>query len=707
MSILSTADRRKKERKKKPDELLSSVVHETAVPAAVELLRDNKQFVFPSGTAWVMLVLSAEDIGGLSKKDSRNQEKGSIVELIGSDRIQTVATADMLAEEAFGIIPTLETLGRMEEYSLLTGANYAWAVVWQRTGGQLLVDLVADATFEQAKGVATGVLTLKEVVGDRAWADHSGLSEDESPTAQNISDEEVAKSSDVDTETIERVKDSDEDEGDPIFDEAPGDEVDATDGAPAFDGDAEPDFGDEPDFDEGGIVADDAIAEAEANVEVEDEPVFDEFDGDDGYEQDAGPVEGSPYLQDAPEGVILEDQDAARAAIARRFTSEELDLQIGLDEFETTFAIGAPMVQIAAPEGATEWLGDQIAQLNRQANADLAQLHWAHEDELRALYVSLMSEHAEQVLREVGTTHPDSPYKRLKEAAEADHQQRIAQKDEKVRKAKTEILEAHEAHAKKLAEQAAIQAEIQYKERNRSRVEREQLDAVAQIDKDLENDRSRNEQDILRVRRDHATLKMQTGQTRIFEVLCERQSEYFTAEQERLDRWKQEIQAIVDDNRKADIARTEALAEQQRTTDEIGALRREQEAQLEAARQEQEDRTRRYEAELKRSREEATANLRARDAEWQHSLELEKANTDQQASRVAELLGRIETAESSVARRYEARIAEMEVDKESYANELARASEIQGRYNKMIVGLFVALPILGGLAGYVGAMGMG
>src|SRR5699024_4834756 len=240
MSILGTADRRsKKDRKKKPDELLSSVVHETAVPAAVELLRANERFVFPSGTAWVMLVLSAEDIGGLSKRDGRNPDKGSIVELIGSDRIQTVATADMLADEAFGIIPTIETLGRMEEYSLLTGAQYSWAVVWQTTGGQLQIDEVNDATFEQAKQVATGSLPLKEVVGERAWADHSGLSEDESDQEQAVSDQDVADASQADTQAIDTVDDSAEDEGDPIFDEIPGDGAEDAGEQPVFDGEGE------------------------------------------------------------------------------------------------------------------------------------------------------------------------------------------------------------------------------------------------------------------------------------------------------------------------------------------------------------------------------------------------------------------------------------------------------------------------------------
>lgn len=671
MGILGTAaGSRRKDRKKKPDELLSSVVRETAIPAAVELLRSNERFVFPSSTAWVMLVLAADAIGGLSKRHGRDEAKGSLIELIDSDQIKTVATAEMLEEEVFGIIPTPETLVRMQEYSLLTGAEYSWAVVWQKQpSGDLLVDLVSDATFKQAQEIAAGTTTLQEAVGPQAWAEHSGEVVDEAAPAG------------VDGAPATETGPAVEDEGDEIFDEIPGDDIDGGD-EPIFESaDSEPVFDDEPiDFGTGGEAA--AVA-------VEPEPAFDET------------------TQSAEDAVLLEDQAQVREVIARRFLSEDLDLDIRLDEFNATFAIGAPVVQIEVPQGATEWLGDQVAQLNRQANADLARLRYAHEDELRTLYVNLMSTHIEQVIREVATDREGSRYKALKDGSEQAHREREAEKEQRIRARKAEIVQDYEAQAKKIAEQAAIQAEIQYKERNRSKMEREQADAVAEIERIIENAYSHDQQEILRVRRSDAALKVQVGTSRIFEVLAERQKEYLAAEEERLAQWKAEIQRIVDDNRKADIAQAEALSEHQRTTDEIGVLRREQEALLESIRSEHADRIRRMEDELERNRKDAVVAMQARDAEWQHSLNLEKEKTDSATQRNADLLKQMETVEDSVKRRYEARLEEMAADKESYASELARASEIQGRYNKMIIALIVALPLLGGLAGFICGAAMG
>ncbi|MDL5199560.1 hypothetical protein [Streptomyces sp. ALI-76-A] len=681
MGILGTATgSRRKERKKKPDELLASVVRETAIPAAVELLRSNTQFVFPSGTAWVMLVLAADSIGGLSKRHGRNEAKGSIIELISSDQIRTVATAEMLEEEVFGIIPTDETLARMEEYSLLTGATYAWAVVWQKPSGDLLVDLVNDATFAQARFVAAGTTSLEEAVGKKAWEEHSGLAAEAGATAPAVLGE---------------------DEGDAIFEGIPGDEG-AAKGL-----DDEPLFSDVVDADEGAdapMLGEDAAGIDDAGaVPVESEPDYDgdEVAGYEGFDEtDAGyGVEGD--YQEAGDTVLLADQAQVRDVIARRFLSEELDLDVRLDEFNATFAIGAPVVQIAVPEGATKWLGDQVAQLNRQANADLMQLRSAHEDELRALYVNLMSAHTEQVIRDVATDRAGSRYKLLKDAAEAEHQQRQTEKDEKIRARRAEIAKDYESQASKVAQQAALSAELQYKERNRSKMEREQTDSIAGIERDIEDTHAHNQQEILRVRRSDATLKMQTGQTRIFEVLAERQSKYLAAEEERLNQWKSEIQRIVDDNRKADIAQSEALAEHLRTTDEIGALRREQQDLLESVRSEHADRIRRMEDELERNRKDAITQMTARDAEWQHNLDLEKEKTNSQVARVTDLLQQLSTVEDSVARRYEVRLAEMQADKESYANELARASEMQSRSNKILVVMIVTLSLLMGAAGFI------
>lgn len=699
----TAATSRKKERRKKPDELLSSVVRETAIGAAVGLLKSNEKFVFPSGTAWVMLGLASEAVGGLSRRQGRDEAKGSIIKLIESDQIKTVATAEMLAEEVFGIIPTDDTLERMEEYSLLTTAEYSWAVVWLKDDGDLHVEFVGEATFGQAQQVAAGTLSLEQAVGPQAWADHSGVAEIDAETAGQSDSESDSEPATEPTQTVDEASAGEtEDAGDEIFDDLPdGDEEEpaADEDEPVFDdvvGEDEPVF-----VDEGPEQADEPDTGAEPEREDEDAGGSGLEEVDDEDYQSVVPDEDQEGYAPGEETVYSADQDEIRDVIARRFLSEDLDLGIRLDEFNATFAIGAPAVRIDVPEGATEWLGDQIAQLNRQANADLAGLRYQHEDELRALYVNLMSTHIEQVIRAVATDREGSRYKELMTDIQAKQSERLEGKDDRIREAKAEIVAEHEAHAKLLAEKAAKDAEAHYKERNRTRIEREQADIRAEVERVIEADHSRDLQEVLRIRRDDAGLKLQVGQTEIFKVLAEKHQENLDAEQERLDGWKAEIQRIVEDNRSNDVARANALAEQLARTDELGAARAEHERALEAQRTEFEDRTRRYEEELKRSREDALTRVKERDAEWGRDLAVEKERTEQLNQQLKEQREENATIKADVAAQYEQELTDLRSDRAAFVQEVERASVMQGHYSKMIVALLIGLPLFVGIAAFL------
>ncbi|WP_026927953.1 hypothetical protein [Granulicoccus phenolivorans] len=690
---------RSTERKKRPDDLLSSVVPETAIPAAVELLQANTPFVFPSGTAWVILTLDVATIGGLSRRHGRDEAKGSIIELIRSDQLQTVATAEMLAAETLGLIPTPATLERMSEYSLLTRtAAYTWSVVWQKPRGDLIVDQLpgrlAPASHALAAEVAAGRTSLREAVGARAWREHSGLTEDADPAPGDA------------PET------GDTTEGDAA----------AGDGAPEA-GDTEPDgapaddFWDEPAADGSGdppMAPLAAPAEPPAAGHAPGPRATDTGDAG-GAEEPAGfpgAVEPLPAdLLPAEEGGAeeadpaaarpLEDQQQVRAVIARRFLAEDLDLAIGLDEFDATFAIGAPAVQIEVPPEASAWLGDQVAQLTRQANAELAQLRAAHEDELRTLYVTLSAQLAEGIIRKVATDREGSRYQALKAGTDRAHADRIAAKDTQIRLRRAELLQAYEAEATRRGEQAALLAETQYRERNRPRLERDQAAVGTEVERLIEDGYTHDLQEILSVRRSDADLQLQVGRTAIFEVLADQQSDHLRAEADRLHQWVAEIRQLIGEHREADLTRAAVLAEQQRTTDALGAQHRDYEATLATVRAEHAERTRRLAEELDRTRTEAVSTLRAREAEWHYSLNLEVEKTRSQTQRNVELLEQLDTAETRAAARHAARLDEALADKDAFHHELVRASEMQGRSTRILIAFVIVMGLICLGAGFI------
>lgn len=693
MSILGTAkEGRHKERKKKPDEVLSSVVRETAVPAAVELLRENTAFAFPSGTAWVMLVLEASAIGGLSKRHGRDEAKGSIIQLIESDQIHTVATQEMLVEEFFGIIPNTTSLTRMEEYSLLTGADYAWAVVWQRPTGELIVDVVKTASFQQAREVLLGHLSLRDAVGEQAWGEHSGFGgeTDDSTRPMAIQAEQHTDLGDEIFNTTDEVAPAQiEAGGSTVAQPTPSPElvdVPVTDDEEAPEG-----------FDES-FAFDDAdgstVAEPELEMEADDddEPEY-------AVQDDEATFDEPEYDEDQLEAVYAENQQVVLDAVARRFLSDELQLDIRLDEFNTSFGVGAPVIQMEVPEGASEWLGDQVAQLSRQANAELAHLHYSNEEELRTAYVALMSKHAEEIIREVSTDKEGGKYKGLKDKADAIRNERRGEIEQILHARRKDISEAFEADAKRVAEQAALEAELRFKDRNRPRMERDQLEVAAEVQRKIEDDNALAQAEINKLRRSDAQMKMQFGQSRIFEILTEQHNTHLEAEKGLIESWRTSIEKLVEDHRQNDVVRAKALAEEQARTDEVGALRKQQVEQLDAMRSEHAERLRRLEADFERDGQAAAEQLRARDAEWQHQVDLEKTRTQSESRRADGLADQIEKLGHTYKTEYEALTLKSKADNEAINQNLAAASQMQNRTIRLLTVVSVFLAIFMGVVG--------
>lgn len=713
MALFSNS--KQKARQRKPERLLSSVVRETTVPAAVELLRCNHRFVFPDGVSWACLLLTSEAIGGLSRQRGRDEAKGSIIELIDSDQIQTVATAQMLSEEIFGIIPTAQTLERMGEFSLLTGASYAWAVL--RTDPidphELIISIVGGATFAQAEQVGAGVLSLEAALGTQTWVEHGGTStthhqpraavqadwvgpdteefngllDDEAAAASSSPDEDVDK--DVDAEVSEEADDG-FDEGQPVFAADVGDVA-------------------------GGFDADDPDA---ANQGGEDQAVFDEHSSDvvdedihgdgtgDGTE-DREEVGDSADVGDFGDGDThgladeVVDEQRVRAAIARRFLGDDLGLEIGLEEFNAIFDLAAPGAQIEVPEGLTGWLGDQVAQAVRQANAALAHRREVHRQELRSLYVKLMSQHLEWVASAVSTSREGSTYEELSRTVESERAAALASSTDRVREAHDKIRADFETEVAAVAERAARHAEGVFRDKQRGRMERELLEAGANLARLDEEAHERAEARIHELRRRDARAKVDIGQSRVLAVIRDEQAKQLAAEEELLGRWSQDILGIVEENRKADISRAQALAEDLERKNTISALEAEHAQALSMLEAAHADRVGQMEERLEASRREASVQAEALTAEWRARVDMETAKAEAEITRSGHLINELNSLKADSETRLQRREAELQADKESYAAELERAGQLQSRSNKIMTVLIIAMALAAFLLGAV------
>ncbi|WP_262391589.1 hypothetical protein [Nocardiopsis sp. CNR-923] len=426
-----SGDGKKRSKRRKPEEMLASVVRESTVNAAIDLLSRNERFVLPGGNSWAALALPVENIGGLSKRQQKDEAKGSLIELINHDHIQTITTRQLLNEEVLGIIPTTQTLERMGEYSLLTGATYYWMVLSPSQDRQeLVVEAVIDegTTYAEAVAIADGSRSLADRL-PQMWAWTQAISATTTRTAppNSVDAAPLADTAAMPPSAPPVADDSDLLPG--AVAAAPTPEAGVADEEPGDDslagGEFSADlFDDDLGDDESGVYhdeADDDGTHEDGTYDDEDDEMAEEGEQDEVRDfltegEGGRALAWTHYAEQNRDREFTEEQ--VRETIARRFLSDDLGLEIPYSEFEATFDTQAPSVRLEFGDEVSDWLGEQIAVMAEQANAELTKLHSDHSKELRQFFVETMSLHAESVMRDVDEHREGSVYQTLSAAAE-------------------------------------------------------------------------------------------------------------------------------------------------------------------------------------------------------------------------------------------------------------------------------------------------
>ncbi|KOX14020.1 hypothetical protein [Nocardiopsis sp. NRRL B-16309] len=731
-----SGDGKKRTKRRKPEEMLASVVRESTVNAAIDLLSRNERFVLPGGNSWAALALPVENIGGLSKKHQKDEAKGSLIELINHDLIQTVTTRQLLDEEVLGIIPTAQTLERMSEYSILTGATYYWMVLSPSQDRQeLVVGAVIDegTTYAEAVAIADGSSSLADRL-PQMWAWTQAIDATATPMAAPNGANAAPSAATVATpaptpqppaappsppvppgpDHIDRLPgavsaaptpgasvDEEQPEGGPLadgefsadlFDEGPGDdESDAYDDAyDAYD-DAHDDDAHDDEVDDDGAYEDEAD-EGGTYDDTDEESEEDEGRGSVTEGEGAQDPAWTHYAEQNRDREFTEEQ--VRETIARRFLSDDLGLEIPYSEFEAAFDTRAPSVRLEFGDEVSDWLGEQIAVMAEQANTELTKLHSDHRRALRQFFVETMSLHAESVTREVDEHHEGSVYHTLSAAAEQEFADLKARVSEDVGTRRAEITRRYEKDAEERAEVAAAHARQVFWDRFRPELERKLADVAPEIERRNEERYAHQRRRVLEMRRKDAHTRMRLGTTRTFQLLAEREAKQREAEMELLEQWNAKLTRFINDNLKHDIARAEVLAEQLRLDNQIEELQAEHALRVEELNADRENRVRRLEAELERERERAEARLREREGGWRHEADIKDEKLRSANQLYKDLHAQMQDMADSMHRQYRGRIDELEGDKRSYIEELKRTSHVHSRFIKLLVVLAAVLVLI-------------
>ena len=675
---------------------LTLVIDETEPGAALDIIRQNTEWLLPNGIGVILALpvdASIEDggIGGLGKVSSKgNEDKGSILQRIADDKIQVCATEDMLRHNILGVIPTPASLGPdgMGEYTLFDRAKFLLTSVTPRPDGTLetvpvhfdeatgLIEVpdgdIDTVTLAQAQEIAAGTVTLASLI-PTLWKRLGGDGVEEEEVAEEDIVEEAAPVAPTLPPTA-----------------AQSESVEAVENLPHFDPD---DIPDEPMVDE--LPSDEGLYDEDD----EDENPFDDI------EEAPAPAPHVPTQTEevevasevAPVDERVFTQDAVRTAVARRFLDDSLDFAVDMTPFETLlgYEVDTPAQFSLDHLDSTNWLDSQIKMLSQQANTVLADQRRRDIEELRNLFFSLVSRTGDEISAQMSTDE-DAENTWAKTMAEVNGNEKNALADlsEISEKQKAVLADQYQQEREAFIQARIGEERVRYDERHKPALIRRMDDLEASVRSDIESDYEARRYEILRARKTSARGAFDAAITKVMDHLIEKRAEQVQREAELIEKFRVEMSDFLDENRKEDIARTQALQEQlsrQNIVEEKSAefAAREQELHEQIARERDEAHKRVLAAQdeankvLERMRQENDAQLAQARAEVQRANE-----------RVKEEAERVGVVRDEIARQFQSQVESLQTDKQLLMDQMDRENLVAKRANR----LYIALAVLVALA---------
>lgn len=693
---------------KKAKDSLAFVIDETEPGAALDLIRNNERWTLPNG-AGVILSLPVDapieegGIGGLGKVSSKGDEaKGSILQRIADDKIQVLMTQDMLRHNILGIIPTEQSLSPegMGEYTLFDKAIFMLTSVDTRDGALVVnpilyhydesaqtVDAPAgDAdtiTLAQAQAISSGAVALSSLIPS-LWRRLGGEVNLVDAEAENLDEDAPAPApaDDVD-EAIENV-----------------------DNLPNFDPDEIPDDFDEPLEDD--LPFDDGAYDDDDESDIENP--FEDLD----VESDTEAEDASEVAENSTPAPVVDDRvfdcDAVRNTMARRFLDEDLGFTVDMTPFNALFGHEANDASRFSLDHLSDenWLDGQIKLLSQQANDALADRRRRDIDELRDLYFSLVSNTGDEIAAQMSTAlGADNVWAQTLAEADANAEKSRESLVDIVGAQRAAIISKYEKERESDAQAKAAEAKSLYDVRHKPGLDRELAEIEPNLRATIDEDHTLRRCQILDARKQSAQASFDAALTRVMDHLIQKRSEQVARETELMEQFRDDMGRFLDENRKEDIARAEALREQlsrqnivEQKTAEFAAREKELREQIVRERDEAQKR-------LLASQDETNKLIERMRLDHEAALAQAQAEVERANERTKEEAARVNVVRDEISRQYESQITFLENDQKTLMSQMNRESVVAKRANHLYIALavltalaFLALGVIAGILLY-------
>ena len=418
---------------------MRSVLQLSVLENRIDEAKSNTRFVTKrhGEECYAVIALSSEKIGGLSKKDSKNSDKGLFVRSVSGGSTSIIVTDELLDQEMMVFIPTEKTIETLSGWAMFRDNTFE---IWY---------LFPDGHFEQDSELKNIPFTQIEdmVEGDVSFDRTFGEEEEEEEEDDALSgeDEEALNNMDIqpDIPTVHASEESDVNAGN-VKSESATDifsEVDNTDNVDN---------------------ADD-VDDSDSYVPNLPDSMYDEHYGTE--------IEAVSDVKDDTEYT----EEDVQKALQRRFQSESLkDVQFDKNNFDVLmekYSDSALILFDESEESGKSLLGDEVLALKRNCNTKLRRLRDANIGKLFAEYESFMNFVSSYVLKEIETSNEESTFGKMLKSINASREEQELMINTNIDAVKQELDEKYEAEKKAFVDAQIKSFELSFDQRHKSEFE--------------------------------------------------------------------------------------------------------------------------------------------------------------------------------------------------------------------------------------------
>lgn len=640
---------KKQAAKKNKKSDLGTIIRPSVVETALDIMDKNELFKSANDegeNVYVCLLLPTERIGGLSKKSKKEEDKGSLVELINGGSIEVYATDELVNNEELVFIPTPGTIDSMSEFSMLTAAEYDLLFVHE------------DGSIERTD-YKVNYKDIEGILNDDDGHIDDIIGEDEEEVIS-----EAEKAADINLDQIEEIEDDYEEDVETL--------ESATYDEPVY----EENYYEEPVADEPAYIGEESVAVENGNY-YEDEITHEEV-----YEEE----------------VPVEDVQDEQVDNAYRRIVEMDDLSVGysLENFNLQFGDftpeNVPLFEIPI-EAENSWLIEQVSTILTEANQDLKGLREHNRQQLQNQYTETMNRSLDHIINTYDYNNPEADvYKERKNIEEAIENTR-KQSDERVKEKVNEEKARYNKERDEYANAAKLEAYRAYDDRNKKQSDEKLFRIQQEEEAIVTNERIQKLHELNQTRKDRALALQGVLESGIMLGLTDTYDKMLVDERDRRRFWQDRITHFVDSNRQHDIERANILNKQLQEDQRVRKLEEEQQLRITQMKADFEAQHAIMVARIQELEAHQHTQLDSKDEQYKSLAEAARLREEQLKEEIVRLENKYSDLEKVKQELYDAQVTRLNSERDSWKSQLEINQQQVKRTQTIIWALCIAAVI--------------